>query len=329
MQKYIIFDNFAYYFCQDIHPMKPEYAKYYKHPRLVLAKLLQYASPLFPDDKQYLTLLYRLKIGERLDWDHPQSYTAKLQWMKLYYRNPILSHFIDKFEVKVEVAKRVGVEHVIPTYGVWNRAEDIDFDALPDKFVLKGTHDCHSVIICRDKQSFDVDGAREKLSLALKRNNYLQMREWAYKMVKPRIIAEALIEDPAHPEELTDYKFFCFDGKVKALYVAMGRNQKDIRFDFFDRDFNHLPLFNEHPHSETLPAKPDNYAQMREIAETLSAGFPHVRIDLYSLSDGRILFGEYTFYPGGGMNQFEPREWDYTIGSWFTLPEPYAESSSK
>lgn len=302
--------------------MKPEYSRYLQHPRLVLAKLLQYASPLFPDDKKYLSLLYRLKIGERLDWDNPQSYTAKLQWMKLYYRNPILSQFIDKYEVKAEVAKRIGAEHVIPTYGVWERAEAIDFDSLPERFVLKGTHDCRSVIICRDKQTFDAEGARIKLASALKRNNYGPMREWAYKSVKPRIIAEELIQDPAHPEELTDYKFFCFDGHVKAVYVATGRNRGETRADYFDRDFNHLPIFSEHPHAGSAIVRPQNYEEMVRIAEMLSAGFPHVRLDLYSLGDGRIFFGEYTFYHGGGMNQFEPREWDYTIGRWFTLPEP-------
>lgn len=303
--------------------MKPEHSKYFKNPRLVLAKLLQYASSLFPDDKQYLSLLYRLKIGERLDWDNPQSYTAKLQWMKLYYRNPILSQFIDKYEVKAEVAKRIGAEHVIPTYGVWERAEDIDFEALPEKFVLKGTHDCRSVVLCHDKASFDKDSALEKMDKALRRSNYPSMREWAYKAVKPRIIAEALLEDPSHPEELTDYKFFCFNGQVKAIYVATGRNQGNTHADYLDRDFNHLPIFSEHPNAGASIIRPENYDEMVRIAETLSAGFPHVRLDLYSLGDGRIFFGEYTFYHGGGMNQFEPREWDYTFGSWFTLPNPF------
>ena len=300
--------------------MKPEYAKYFKHPRLVFAKLLQYANPIFPDDKIYLKLLYRLKIGERLDLQNPKSYTAKLQWEKLYYRDPAWSSFIDKYEVKQEVARRIGSEHVIPTYGVWERAEDIDWDGLPDRFVLKGTHDCRSVILCPDKASLDRESARRKLSKSLHTSGYPSMREWAYSRVKPRIIAEALLEDPAQPDELTDYKFFCFDGKVKAIYVATGRKRGETRATYLDPDFNPLPIFSEHPQSDEPLPVPKNYPEMLRIAETLSQGFPHVRIDLYNIG-GKIYFGEYTFYHGGGMNEFTPREWDYTFGSWFKLPE--------
>ena len=308
--------------------MKPEYNRYFKKPRLVFAKLLQYASPFFPNDKKYLKLLYRLKIGEKLNLEDPQSFTAKLQWMKLYYRNPELCRFIDKFEVKAEVAKRIGPEHVIPSYGVWERAEDIDFDALPDQFVLKGTHDCRSYYLCPDKAKLDREKALAKMRDSLRNNNYLSMREWGYKGVKPRILAEAYLEDPANPGELTDYKFFCFNGVVKAVYVATGRKRGKSRADYLDRDFIPLPMFSEHPHSEEPLPKPQNYQEMIQIAEKLSEGFPHVRIDLYNIG-GKIYFGEYTFYHGGGMNEFSPREWDYTFGSWFNLPEIYSPSNSK
>ena len=302
--------------------MKPEYSKYFKEPRLVFAKLLQYCSPLFPGDEKYLKALYRLKIGERLDLDNPRSYTAKLQWMKLNWRNPMLCRFVDKYEAKAEAAARIGQEHIIPTLGVWNKAEDIDFEALPERFVIKGTHDCRSVIICKDKASFDIPAARRKLSAALGRSNYPPMREWAYKDIKPRIIAEEFIEDPAHPEELTDYKFFCFDGRAEMVYVATGRAKGETRADYFDRDWRHLDLFSEHPHSESPVPQPSNYQELLRIADALAAGFPHVRIDLYSLSDGRIYFGEFTFYHGGGMNEFKPAEWDNTFGAKFRLPEP-------
>lgn len=304
--------------------MKPEYAKYFQHPRLVFAKLLQYASPLIPDDETYLKLLYRLKIGERLDLNNPQSYTAKLQWEKLYYRNPKLCRYIDKYEVKKEVERLIGPEHVIPTYGVWERAEDIEWEKLPNKFVLKGTHDCRSYILCPEKARLDREMAISKLNASLHKSNYTSMREWGYKGVKPRILAEAYLEDPANPGELTDYKFFCFNGVVKAVYVATGRKRGESRADYLDRDFTPLPMFSEHPHSEEPLPKPQNYQEMIQIAEKLSEGFPHVRIDLYNIG-GRIFFGEYTFYHGGGMNEFSPREWDYTFGSWFKLPEPYTE----
>lgn len=303
--------------------MKPEYSKYFKHPRLVLAKLLQYASPLFPDDEKYLRALYRLKFGERLDLENPQTYSAKLQWMKLYWRNPVLCRFIDKYEVKAEVAGRIGPQHVIPTFGVWEKAEDIDFDSLPDRFVLKCTHDCRSYILCPDKDALDRNAARRKLSSALGKSNYPSMREWGYKNVRPRIIAEAYLEDPSNPKELTDYKFFCFNGEAKAVYVATGRMAGDSRADYMDRSFNRISLFSEHPGSEEPLPVPPNYDEMLRIAETLSAGFPHVRIDLYNIG-GKIYFGEYTFYHGGGMNEFKPREWDRTFGDWFKLPEPLA-----
>lgn len=310
--------------------MKPEYAKYYQHPRLVFAKLLQYASPLVPDDETYLKWLYRLKIGERLDLKNPQSYTAKLQWMKLYNRNPLLCRYIDKFEVKKEVERLIGPEHVIPTFGVWENAKDIDFEALPEQFVLKCTHDSKSVILCRDKHSFNQDLAREKLQKALSQNAYTPMREWAYKNVQPRIIAEELINDPSQPGGLNDYKFFCFDGQVKALYVATGRVQGHVCFDFFDRDFHHLPAFNEfHPHASTPIPKPANYEEMVKLAQQLSQGFPHVRIDLYSIGGQQVLFSEYTFYHAGGLSEFVPREWDYKFGEWFKLPEPYSASNSR
>lgn len=309
--------------------MKPEYAKYFQHPRLVFAKLLQYASPLFPNDKLYLEWLYRLKIGEKLDLDNPQSYTAKLQWEKLYYRDPAWSSFIDKYEVKQEVVHRIGAEYVIPTYGVWGRVEDIDWDSLPNCFVLKGTHDSKSVILCRDKQHLDKDKAQKKLRKSLGRNAYTPMREWAYKAVKPRIIAEELLDDPTQSDGLCDYKFFCFDGEVKAMYVATGRAQGRVCFDFFDRDFNHLPAYNEfHLHASQPIPKPANYEEMISLAEKLSKGFPHVRIDLYSIGGQKVYFSEYTFYHAGGMSEFVPREWDYTFGSWFILPEPYPGSNN-
>ena len=304
--------------------MKPEYSKYFKEPRLVLAKLLEYASPMFPDDKKFLRTLYRLKIGEQLDLEAPRSYTAKIQWIKLYWRNPILNRLIDKYEVKAEVAKLVGSDYVIPTLGVWDNTAEIDFDSLPDRFVLKCTHDCKSTVICKDKATFDYSGAVASLDKSLKKKYWLSKREWGYKDIRPRIIAEELIEDPASPEGLTDYKFLCFNGEVKALLVATGRGGRQLCLDFFDREFNHFPFHNEHhPHSATPIEKPSNYEEMVRLAETLSKGFPHVRIDLYSIGGKEIFFGEYTFYPASGMGEFKPREWDYTFGSWFELPEPY------
>lgn len=237
--------------------------------------------------------------------------------MKLNDHNELYHTLADKYEVKKYVEKLIGSEYVIKTLGVYDSFDEIDFDKLPDRFVLKCTHDSGGLVICKDKSSLDIENSRRIIESSLKTNYFYHSREWAYKDLKPRIIAEEYIE--TSKGDLPDYKFFCFDGKVRALYVATGRHTKEgVCFDFFDENFNHLPFYNSHPNTKHKIDKPAGFEKMKELAEALSAGMPHVRVDLYDI-DGKIYFGEYTFYHMSGFQPFKPEEWDYTFGSWIDL----------
>jgi hypothetical protein len=283
--------------------------------------LLTKINCLLPD-KFYLKLLFRLKMGKKLNLDQPKSYSEKLQWLKLYDRNPLYTSLVDKSLVKEYVSKIIGCNHVIPTLGVWNKFEEIDFSQLPNQFVLKCTHDSGGLVICKDKSKLNIECAKKTIKKALKSKYYRSYREWPYKNVVPRIIAETYMEDESG--ELKDYKFFCFDGKVKALFIASDRQKKDedTKFDFFDRDFNHLPFTNGHPNARVQPRKPQMYEEMLGLAETLSKGFPHVRVDLYEVGK-QIYFGEMTFFHWSGFVPFNPEEWDYKFGEWLQLPSKH------
>lgn len=273
--------------------------------------LLDKFGGLLPDGP-YLRWKYRLLMGQRLDLRNPVTYNEKLQWLKLNDRNPLYHTLADKLAVKNYVAARLGSDAVIPTLGVWNDAREIDFDSLPEHFVLKCTHDSGSTVICRDRSAFDYRKAMESLDRSLASDYYRKDREWAYKGIKPRIIAEPLIaDDPA------DYKFFCFDGKPEVMFLATERGSLDseTKFDFFDMDFNHLPFTNGHPNADRIPVKPVKWEEMKELAARLSEGMPHVRVDLYEV-EGRIYFGEFTFYHWAGFMPFDPPEWDKKFGEW-------------
>lgn len=271
------------------------------------------------NDRLYLKLLYRGNLGKKLNLKNPQTFNEKLQWLKLYNRNPKYTRMVDKYEAKKYVADNIGEEYIIPTLGVWDAFEDIDFDSLPERFVLKCTHDSGGLVICRDKADLDVNKAREKINKCLKKKYYYQTREWPYKNINPRIIAEKYMED-SKTAELRDYKFFCFNGEAKALFIASERQKvnEETKFDFFDMDYNHLPIMNGHPNADVLPEKPKNFDKMRELAEILSAEIPHVRVDFYEV-DNKIYFGELTFFHWGGMVPFEPEEWDYKLGEMIDL----------
>lgn len=271
-------------------------------------------------DKAYLKYMHRALIGQKLNLNAPRTFNEKLQWLKLYNRNPAYCKLVDKHEVKEYIAKTIGEQYVIPTLGVWENFEDINFDELPDQFVLKCTHDSGSVVICRDKSTFDIEKARKKLNKKLKMNLYWHGREWPYKNVKPRIIAEQYMED-TKTAELRDYKFFCFDGEAKALFIATERQKagEEVKFDFFDMDFNHLPVRQGHPNAPVCPEKPEMFDEMRVLAEQLSKGIPQVRVDFYE-ANGKVYFGELTFFHFCGLVPFDPPEWDTIFGDWITLP---------
>ena len=272
-------------------------------------------------DNVWIQLKYRIFFGRFCNLKNPQTYNEKLQWLKLYDRKPEYTQMVDKYEAKKYVAHLIGEEYIIPTLGVWDRFEDIDFDALPNQFVLKCTHDSGGLVICRDKSKLNIEDARKKINKSLYRNYYYMHREWPYKNVVPRIIAEQYMEDESG-YELKDYKFFCFDGEVKALFIATDRGVEgeETKFDFFDADFNHLPFTNGHPNANREIMKPKGFEEMKALASKLSSGHPHLRVDFYDIN-GKIYFGELTFYHWSGMTPFLPEDWDYTFGSWIKLPQ--------
>lgn len=272
-------------------------------------------------DRAYLKLIYRAHMGKRLDLRTPKTFNEKLQWLKLYDRNPLYTAMVDKYEAKRYVADRIGEEKVIPTLGVWERFEEIDFDALPDKFVLKCTHDSGGLSVCSDKSRFDRHKAAQKIRASLARCYYLRAREWPYKNVKPRIIAEPFMEDENQTTDLTDYKFYCFNGKPAFLYVSTGMtDHKKAKMRFLTLDWQFAPFGRtDYLRFEQLPPKPSAFEEMIRTAAQLSKDIPFVRVDLYEIGS-RMYFSELTFSPCGGMMPFDPPEWDEKIGGLLTLP---------
>lgn len=416
-------------------------------------------------DEEYLKRVFKASIGRKLDLENPQTFNEKLQWLKLYDRRPIYTTMVDKYAAKKYVADLIGEQYIIPTLGVWDRFEEIDFDLLPKQFVLKCTHDSGGLIICKDKSKLDIREAKEKISNSLSRNFYYRWREWPYKDVPPKIIAEKYMEEMEsqesydykffcfrgqarcyerefeyfiehyacyydignhildfgessflqtspqealfseeidqvirlaeklsqekpflqsdfydidgivflgeltfyllsdtnlfttegtyanlgkwlkvpnflgggaililnkaivwfHPSQkkttksLKDYKFYCFNGAVKMVMINSDRKSENgTRADYFDRQFNHLDFTWGYKHADILPVKPANFENMIQLAEKLSVGIKHIRVDLYNCN-GQIYFGELTFFDGGGFDRIEPIEWDYKIGKWLNL----------
>lgn len=271
------------------------------------------------DDETYLKIKFKTSTGDDLNLKNPRTFNEKIQWLKLYYHAPLYTKLVDKYAVREYVEGKIGNQYLTDCYGVYLRFDDIDFNNLPDRFVIKCTHDCGSIVLCHSKSGLDYNKTRKKINTALSQNYYYQSREWPYKNVKPRIIVEEYLEDQ-NLKDLYDYKFFCFNGVPKALFVATGRQSGDMRIDFYDMNFNKLPFERGYPNSDKKLRKPANFDKMVELAQTLSAGIPFVRVDFYDIGE-RIVFGEMTFSPGGGMEVFKPKKWDYIWGSWISLPE--------
>lgn len=281
-------------------------------------KLLRKAMTILPD-AMYIKLKYWFHFKKLPNLKNPKTFNEKIQWLKLYDRKPIYTMMVDKYDAKEYIRSIVGSEYIIPSYGVWDKFEDIDFDSLPNSFVLKTTHDCGGVVICKNKSLFDKDKARKLLNEHLSRNYFYEGREWPYKNVKPRIFAECYMENSS-TNDLKDYKFFCFDGEVKALFVAADRqSQEETKFDFYDDNFNHLDLRNGHPNSECGIERPKNFELMKRLASKLSVGIPQLRVDFYEV-DGHVYVGELTFSHYSGMIPFDPEQWDRKFGDWIKLP---------
>ena len=289
-----------------------------KNPEKIMYNLGKREVLNWMSDESYIRLTYFLSFRRMPDLQHPQTFNEKIQWMKLHDRNPLYTRMVDKYEAKQFVAERVGAEYTIPTLGVWDNPDEIDFSTLPEQFVLKCTHDSGSVFICKDRAKWDWNAVRKKLRRNLKRNFFWLGREWAYKDIQPRVIAEPYLED-SEDKELRDYKFFTFGGTPKFLFVATERNTGDVKFDFYDMDFRHLPFLQGHPLSKKSIDKPEQFSRMVELSAKLASGFPQLRVDFYEV-DGKLYIGELTLYHFCGFVPFSPETWDKTIGDWFSLP---------
>lgn len=296
----------------------------YFHPKKIVRLTKEWlhdivAYYLLPDS-WYLRIRYREVFHQRLHLCHPQKFSEKMQWLKIHDRKPIYHQLVDKYEVKPIIAGIIGDKYIIKTLGVWDRYEDIDWDSLPNQFVIKCTHDSASIIICKDKSKFDPSKHAWKYNdVFMKRDYYhFENKQWAYKDLKPRIIAEEYIEDDRY-DSLSDYKLYCFNGVAKGVYVTINRFT-NLSVSMYDMDWNLMPFEHIHPNRGEKITKPKCLEEMTVLAEKIAKFIdnPYVRIDFYEVC-GKVYFGEVTFYPEGGMCYFKPEEWDYTMGSWLDL----------
>lgn len=286
-------------------------------------KLMRMGFFNFMSDKSFLKIRYRVLMKRKLDIDNPKTFNEKLQWLKLHARNPEYIKMVDKYEVRSYISEKLGEEYLIPILGVWDNVEDIDFTKLPNEFVLKCNHDSGSLVICRDKSKLDIDFVKKKLNYCINRNMYNLTKEWPYKDVKPKIIAEKLMVDKAAEkahEGLTDYKFYCFNGIPKYAYVSTGlENHKTARISFVTLDWEIAPFRRtDYADFECLPPKPVNFDKMIEFASILSKNIKFLRVDFYEIN-GKIYFSELTFFPGSGFTELQPVEWDYKLGDMINL----------
>ena len=263
-------------------------------------------------DWLYLKIRFYVVMGRYLNLKNPKSFNEKIQWLKLNDRKEIYSKLADKYGVRDYIAKKIGEEYLIPLLGVWDDADEIKFDLMPDKYVLKTTHD-GGVLLCDKSKGIDRNKIVSIIKSKMARNYYYMGREWCYKNITPKIIAEQWLDD-----DIIDYKFMVFNGKVKCIFTCSERNSDGLKVTFFDKDWNMLPFERTYPSSKKEIPKPQCLSKMIEIAETLAMGIPFIRVDMYYVM-GKLYIGEMTFYPGGGMEAFQPQEWDYTLGEWLRL----------
>lgn len=303
------------FFVSPLHILLNRLAKAAKHPELLLLIILnnKYFGSLLPDEL-FLKWKYRIIMKKKLNLNNPQTFNEKLQWLKLHDRKPEYTLMVDKYEVRKYIAQKLGEEYLIPLLGVWDNADDIDFDALPNQFVLKCNHNSGlGMCICKDKSKLDIDKVKKELKKGLKQDYYLTGREWPYKNVERKIIAEQYIRD-GNETSLTDYKFFCFDGNVHSVMLCIDRDTEP-KFYFFDKEWNLLKLNirgKNAPDDFTL-YKPNRMEDMFEIASQLSEGMKFLRVDLYCCND-KIYFGELTFYPDSGFDKNLLQETDELFG---------------
>lgn len=278
-------------------------------------------------DEQYLSLLYFANLKKRLNLKQPKTFNEKLQWLKLYDRKPEYIMMVDKYRVREYIAKIIGEEYLIPLLGVWDDPEDIDFDALPDQFVLKCNHNSGlGMCICKDKSKLDIEKVKRDLKRGLQQDYYLTGREWPYKNVDRKIICEAYMSDG--DDGLSDYKVHCFDGEPKFILVCRDRfRNSGLTEDFFTPQWEHMSLKRpDIPNSKAEILCPETLERMLDLSKKLAKELPFARIDFYEVN-GKIYFGEITFFPASGFKKFQPEEWDNILGQWITLPEKGKETT--
>ena len=282
--------------------------------KMIVSRIL--ASRLF-SDKFAIKTKYRLEMKKKLNLKNPQTFNEKLNWIKLYYRKPIMTTMVDKYDVKKYVSDIIGPEYVIPSIAIYDKWDDIDFDSLKAPFVLKTTHSSGVIAVVKDKESFDFETTKKKFNKSLKQNYFYSCREWPYKNVKPRIIVEQFVKD-SKEDNLPVYKFFCFNGEPYLVQTIKNDKTSYETIDYFDMDWKFLELKQNFENSEVPLTKPSNFEEMKELAAKLSKGFPFVRVDLYSV-DGKVYFSEFTFFSDAGYQRFYPDEWDLKLGEKIVL----------
>lgn len=299
-----------------------EILKSLRHPSKLLAGLWARLGQSVSDDR-YLKLRYRLIFGKKLHLNDPRGYNEKINWLKIHYHNPLYPKLVDKAAVKDIVRPIIGNEKIIKTLGVWDSFDDIDFGLLPNQFVLKSTNGGGGtgVVICKDKSSLNIQKAKEKIESSM-HFNWRYEREWVYRDLKPRVIAEEYMynEDGS---DLVDWKIHCFNGEPKVLFCASDRYTmgEKLKFDWYDMDLNHLSVKSKgYENANKVIAQFPEWEQMKDVAKKLSKGMPYVRVDLY-LINHKIYFGELTFFHDGGAVTLEPEEWENTFGGWINLPK--------
>lgn len=292
----------------------------------MIKDLLRRMSHILPDSV-YIGFRYKMKLGKFPHLKKPRTFNEKMQWLKIHDRKELYTRLVDKYEAKKFIEKVMGKEYVIKTLGVWDKFEDIDFDKLPNKFVLKCTHDSGGGIICRDKTNLDMEAAEQKLNKSLADNYYWGEREWPYKNVVPRILAEEYMDDYEEGSEnygkgLTGYKFFTFNKVPKMLYVSRGlEDHATAQISFFDLKGRKLPFKRkDYKGIEGNIKMPETMPEMIKIVKRLAeiVDAPFLRVDLYEIR-GKIYFSEFTFFPCGGMIPFEPEKWDRVLGDWIRI----------
>lgn len=299
---------------------------FFANPRTLIRKMLKLQVAKKLSDSTYLKTFYWAYRGEKLDLENPKKYSEKLQWLKIHDKNPKYTNLVDKYEVKNIIQDKIGSQYIIPTLGVWDNFDDINFKELPNQFVLKCTHDSGGIVICKNKEELNIKEAKKKLQKHLLNNFYNFGREWPYKNVKPRIIAEKYMVDESQ-KELKDYKIFCFHGEPKMIQVDTGRFSNHRR-NIYDINWNLQNIRAEHDcELETKIEKPVKLDEMLEIAKFLSKDIPHVRVDLYSIKD-KIYFGELTFYHGSGIEKIGTTEDELKIGKWLDLSKVKERNSN-